>query len=317
MRPTPASIYIYQPRHGGELVNLLHRVLLRLLPRHMHRLQLLPGNLSSLLPSLLPSLLLNLPRINLRLLIPLHMPVNLRLHMLVNLRLRILGRHAPPPPQPTARRRRHPQKHINQIQPHGPLHARNALLALGILRDVHLAENAKQHQPEHAQQRLPHKERQLRPGMRGNRRGRAPPALQVPQRHQVDAGCDDRNARRPLGIHPLRVGVHPLLAGVVQVDAVHADDGQRQAELEEPQGEVDVELGRLRGILSTGTRWTARTTAAGSSVGFLCHVVVVVVVVVVGVGVGVAGVVPHVVVVLSWVSLFLHLFDAEFDGLHH
>ncbi|KAH0565133.1 hypothetical protein GP486_001466 [Trichoglossum hirsutum] len=46
-----------------------------------------------------------------------------------------------------------PQKHVDQVHPHGVLHPHNAGIAFGVFVDVHLAEYAKDCDPEDAKQR--------------------------------------------------------------------------------------------------------------------------------------------------------------------
>lgn len=48
-----------------------------------------------------------------------------------------------------------PQQQVDQVNPDGVLHARDATAVLGVLVDVHLAEDTKYCAPEHKQHKVP------------------------------------------------------------------------------------------------------------------------------------------------------------------
>jgi hypothetical protein len=50
--------------------------------------------------------------------------------------------------QPSIDGTNQPQKHVDQVHPHGVLHPRNARIALGVFVDVHLAEYTEDCDPE-------------------------------------------------------------------------------------------------------------------------------------------------------------------------
>lgn len=129
----------------------------------------------------------------------------------------------PVPVSQRAEERDEPQQRAGEIHPDSVLHAPHAAVALGILLDVHLAEDAEQGDPQDEEDQVP---------------GPDEPEAQD-EGDQVQDGREGGQAADDLGVDPFRVLVLALLGGAVQVDAVEPADGDGEGELHDVDGGED------------------------------------------------------------------------------
>lgn len=116
-----------------------------------------------------------------------------------------------------------PQDGVGEVDPDGVLHALDAAVALGILIDVHLAEDAEQRDPQDEEHQVP--------------RPHEPEAQD--EGHQVQHGCKGGQAADHLCVDPFAVDVCALLVGAAQVDTVERADGDGEGELHDVDGGED------------------------------------------------------------------------------
>lgn len=116
-----------------------------------------------------------------------------------------------------------PQQRAGEIHPHSILHTLHARVSLSVLVDVHLAEDAKQSDPQDEQNQVPRPDE---------------PEAQD-EGYQVQDGREGGQAADNFGVNPLRVLVLVLLGGAVQVDAVEPADGDGEGELDDVDGGED------------------------------------------------------------------------------
>lgn len=109
-----------------------------------------------------------------------------------------------------------PQQHVGKVDPDGVLHALDALVSLGVLWDVHLAENAKDNEPEDEENNI-HSEKG--------------PSLE--EGNGIDEDGNARNTGCHFSPNPFSVGVDVCLACAVKVNAIESSDGQSKDELNE------------------------------------------------------------------------------------
>jgi len=109
-----------------------------------------------------------------------------------------------------------PEQHVDEQNPDGVLHAGNTLVALGILVDVHLAENAERNQVEQERKEVASEEE---------------PRLE-PRGH-AEEGPDAGNSTDDGGIHPLGIAADTCIGGSNEILGVEADDNDAKDELEE------------------------------------------------------------------------------------
>lgn len=144
-----------------------------------------------------------------------------------------------------------PEQRAREVYPDGVLHTAHAGVALGILADVHLAEDAEERDPQDEEHEVP---------------GPDEPEAQD-EGHQVQHGRERRQAADDLGVHPLRVGVHARVVRALQVVAVEPAHGQREGELHDVHGrEGDVgeceaeETHLVWGVGPGGEAWLPRAS---------------------------------------------------------
>lgn len=113
-----------------------------------------------------------------------------------------------------------PEQHVGQQHPDAVFHARDALVALGVFFDVHVAEDTESNEIANEDDDV---DDEKEPWLR--------------QRQHEDERDD--GAQRPAYNcpHPLAVDVLVLLARVVQVNCVDANDRQAHDKLEEAEDE--------------------------------------------------------------------------------
>lgn len=129
---------------------------------------------------------------------------------------------APPVPQ-RAHKGQEPQQRAGEVDPDGVLHALDARVALGVLVDVHAAENPEKGDPQDEEDQVP---------------GPDEPEAED-EGDEVDEGGDGGQGADDLGVDPLRVLVLVGPGGAVQVDAVEAADGEGEGELDDVDGRED------------------------------------------------------------------------------
>lgn len=109
-----------------------------------------------------------------------------------------------------------PEEDIDEVDPDGVLHADDALVALRVLRDVHLAEDAEEHEVDEPDDPVDDEEK---------------PALD-PGKRQDDGGNGSKCAAEG-GVDPFGIGVLVVSARIVEVLSVKSDDDDSHDELEE------------------------------------------------------------------------------------
>jgi hypothetical protein len=110
-----------------------------------------------------------------------------------------------------------PKDHIDEVDPNRILHANNAFVALRVLLDIHLPEDAKQHQVEEESEDVDGEEDEG-----------------LDEGHHEDEGHECAEGPAEDGVRPLCVYVFACLARAVEVLCVEADDNDAHDELEEP-----------------------------------------------------------------------------------
>lgn len=148
------------------------------------------------------------------------------------------GLHPSAPAHAGPRRSDGPQCQIGHIDPHGVLHANDSSVPLWVFADVHLPENAKQRQPQDAQDAFPDEKWQVKTGTEDER------GLEHARSQKVDQRCEGSQARRHLGVHPFRVGVDMLLPRIAEIHSIQPDDSESQYKLKEAQEEVGERFSR-------------------------------------------------------------------------
>ena len=143
-----------------------------------------------------------------------------------------------------------PEQGTSKVDPDGVLHALHVAVALGVLVDVHAAEQPKQRNPQGEQHEAPGRHQRESQDERNQveQRGHS---RQDADDHRVDLldppSLVQLEARwwhgpgEKIAAYPFSVRVLPLLVGPVQVRTVEPTDGHGEHELEEMQhreGEV-------------------------------------------------------------------------------
>lgn len=116
-----------------------------------------------------------------------------------------------------------PQDGVGEVDPDGVLHALDAAVALGVLIDVHLAEDAEQRDPQDEEHQVP--------------RPHEPEAQD--EGYQVQHSREGGQAADHLCVDPFAVDICALLVGAAQVDAVQRADGDSEGELQNVDGGED------------------------------------------------------------------------------
>lgn len=116
-----------------------------------------------------------------------------------------------------------PQNGVGEIDPDCVLHALDPTVALGVLVDVHLAEDSKQRNPQNEKDQIPCPHE---------------PKAQD-EWHQIQQGCNGRQGADHFGVDPFAVNVCALLSRAAQVDSVQSAHGDTECELDDMNGGED------------------------------------------------------------------------------